>query len=131
MLAYMSLYSIYGVVCLGLTMLLWGLNVRTSENSARPASSDSTDRNQLIHRGQNALTSVTEHMVLGLPPLLLMHTSGSVSPMTETILVVLIQSEFSYILAMSLGLPFVGSFTRMISLLCLAGLYFFSFSTVV
>ena len=131
MLAYMSLYSIYGVVCLGLTMLLWGLNVRTAENSARPASCDSTDRNQLIHRGQNALTSVTEHMVLGLPPLLLMHTSGSVSPMTETILVVLIQSEFSYILAMSLGLPFVGSFTRMISLLCLAGLYFFSFSTVV
>ena len=130
MLAYMSLYSIYGVVCLGLTTLLWGFNVRTAENSARPVSCDSTDRNQFIHRGQNALTSVTGHMVLGLPPLLLMHTSGSVSPMTDTILVVLIQSEFSYILATCLRLPFVGLFTRMISLLCLAGLYFFSFSTV-
>lgn len=130
MLAYMLLYSIYGVVCLGLTTLLWGLNVITAENSARPVSCDSTDRNQLIHRGQIALTSVKGHMVLGLPPLLLMHTSGSVSPMTETILVVFIQSEFSYILATSLGLPFVGSFTRMISLLCLAGLFFFSFSTV-
>lgn len=130
MLACMSLYLIYGAVCLGLTTLLLGLNVRTAENSARPVSCDSTDRNQLIHRGQNALTSLKGHMVLGLPPLLLMHTSGSHSPMTEIILVIFIQSEFSYILAASLGLPFVGSFTRMISSLCLAGLYFLSFSTV-
>lgn len=130
MLAYMSLYSIYVVVCLGLATLLWGLKVKTAENSARPESCDSTDRNPFIHLGQNASISVIGHMVLGLPPLLLMHTSGSVSPMTDTILVVLIQSEFSYILATCLGLPFVGLFTHMISLLCLAGLYFFSFSTV-
>lgn len=125
------IYSIYGVVCLGLTALLWGLHLRTYGNSARPVSHDSTNRNPLIHSSQNALKVVVLHLILGLPPLLLMDTSGSVSPMTETVLVVLIQSEFSHILAAFLGLSLLGSFTRMISLVCLAGLYFLAFSTVI
>ena len=131
MLAYMLLYSIYGAVCLGLTALLWGLNLRTSGNSARSVSDDSTNRNPLIHNSQNALTAVVLHLILGLPPLLLMHTSGSVSPMTETVLVVLIQSEFSYILAAFLGLSLLGLCTRIISLVCLAGLYVLAFSTII